>query len=144
MQTLLVVTIATALGLTVVFSLPSTVAVPVMICLTVAIPALLTAVLVYGSGYERTFCIGALFPTCLLLYVTGWLFGLALLEPPGVGDLDDFDEWLQLFDEIGSPYRVYAGFAWLMGVIVGTLTVCVRWGLEARARREKEGDTGAG
>jgi hypothetical protein len=137
MKTLLIVTIATALGLTIVVSLPNAIAVPLMICLTVAVPALLTVVLVYGSGYQRTFCIGALFPTCLLLYVTGWLFGLALINPPVAGELDDLDQWLRFFEGIGPHYRTYAASAWLMAVIVGTLAVCVRWGLEARARREK-------
>jgi hypothetical protein len=70
LKTLLLVTLGTAVGLAIVVSSPNVIAAPMIICLTIAIPALLTVVVVYDSGYRRTFCIAALFPTCTSLYTT--------------------------------------------------------------------------
>jgi len=136
LKTLLLVTLATAVALGILVSTPSGIAVPVMICLTIAIPALLTVVVVYGSGYQRTFCIGALFPTCTALYVTGWFLGLVQLEltdnSPRI-----VDDWLELCEGMGSVYRVYTANAWLLAILIGAAAVGVRRQLESRARREE-------
>ena len=113
MTTLLLVTAGTAMALAVLVSFPSTIAVPVLICLTIAIPAVLCVVAIYGSGYQRTFCIGALFPTGIMLYTTGWLMGLSLFEPPSTSDLKTLEEWLAFLDDVSVPYRLYVGSAWL-------------------------------
>jgi hypothetical protein len=136
-RTLLWVTLATAIALAILVSSPSVVAVPVMMCLTIAIPAILTVVVIYGSGYQRTFCVGALFPTGIALYATGWLLGLSLFEPPSI-DLDSLDGWLDFFDGIGSAYRAYTGCAWLLAIAVGSIAVAVRCRLQARARRDEK------
>ena len=108
-----------------------------MICLAIAIPALLTVVVVYGSSYQRTFCIGALFPTCTELYVTGWLL-VGLTQIDAYGDaMEDFEEWLELFDSLGYSYRIYTAGSWLLAVIIGAAAVGVRRRLERGAR----GDT---
>ena len=137
MKTLFRVTFGTAVALAVVVSSPNAIAVPVMICLNIAVPAFLTVVLVYGSGYQRTFCIGALFPTWTALYATGWLLVIALMQAPPASSLDTLDGWLAFFDAIGSTYRVCTGGAWLLAV-VGSAAVGVRWHLETQTRREKK------
>ena len=136
MKTLLVVTAATAVALAIVVSLPNAIAVPVMLCLAIGIPAFLTVIVIYGSGYQRTFCIGALFPACAMLHATGWLLFFSIIEGPG--NLEDLGRWLEFFDEISAPYRVYTGAAWLLAIVVGFVAVGVRWQLEARAQREKK------
>ena len=134
MKTLLLVTAGTAMALAILVSFPNPIAVPVLICLTIAIPAILCIVAIYGSGYQRTFCIGALFPTGITLYATGWMMGLSLIEAPSVSDLDTLEQWLEFFDEVGAPYRVYVGAAWLLAMIIGSLAVVLRRHLETRAR----------
>ncbi|MHC4404620.1 MAG: hypothetical protein ACYTG0_33625 [Planctomycetota bacterium] len=136
-RTLLWVTLGMALALGIVVSSPSAIAVPVMMCLAITVPAVLTVVLIYGSTYQRTFCIGALFPSCVALYATGWLFGVMLFGGPQGDGLDSLDEWLELFDYLSLPCRVYVGGAWLLAVIVGSLAVGVRWQLERTARRNQ-------
>jgi hypothetical protein len=138
LKTLFLITLGLAVALAVVVSFPNGIAVPLLICLAIAIPAFLTVVAIYGSGYQRTFSIGALFPTCTLLYATGWLMGLTLIEGPGPSTFDSLGDWLELFDEVGGPYRVYTGSAWLLAVAVGWMAVGVRYRLERRARRDDE------
>ncbi len=137
LKTLFLITLGLAVALAVVVSFPNAIAVPVLICLAIAIPAFLTVVAIYGSRYQRTFAIGALFPTCTLLYTTGWLMGLTLIEGPRP-PIDSLEDWLEFFDEVGGAYRVYAGCAWLLAVAVGWMAVAVRHHLEARARREED------
>jgi hypothetical protein len=128
LKTLLVVTAAVAVALSIIVSSPDWIAVPMLMLLAIAVPALLTSVLVYGSGYQRTFCLGALFPTGIALYATGWAMGLALVD----GDLDDLGEWLEFFEAAGNPYRVYSASAWLLAIAVGSAAVAIRRRLEAR------------
>jgi hypothetical protein len=56
------ITSATAVACTIVFRIPSEFAVPLILFTSVALPAVLTTLIVYGRGYQRTFCIGAMFP----------------------------------------------------------------------------------
>jgi len=138
MKTLMLVALGTAVALTIVVSLPNAIAVPVLICLAIAVPAFLTAVAIYGSGYQRAFSIGALYPTCTMLYATGWLMGLSLIEGPRASELDSLEGWLAFFEAVGGAYRVYTGCAWLLAVAVGWMAVAVRYHFEKRARREDD------
>jgi hypothetical protein len=126
LATLLWLTLAVACALALLVGMPSAVAVPILICLAIGVPAVLTTVLVYGRGYVRAFCTGALFPTGIFLYATGWVFGLTIIEGPRPGTMDSLAEWFEFFEEIGTPYRVYAGAAWALGLIVGLVCVGVR------------------
>ena len=137
LKALFLITLGLAVALAVVVSFPNVIAVPVLLCLAIAIPAFLTAVAVYGAGYQRTFAIGALFPTGTLLYTTAWLMGVSLLEPPSI-DLDSLEGWLAFFDHVGVTYRVYAGSVWLLAVAIGWMAVAVRYHLETRTRRGDE------
>ena len=117
--------------------LPHYVAVPVTIALSVGFPAVLTISAMYGDRVVRAFCIGALFPTGLLLYVTGWLFGLALIEGPIAGELDDILQWLEFFESLDVTYRVYAGSTWILSFVVGVACVLTRAALVRSARRSQ-------
>jgi len=67
LRTLFALTTAAAIACAVFFTLPPWVSIVAAVCVVISMPAVLTVMLVYGRGYTRTFCIGALFPAGLLL-----------------------------------------------------------------------------
>ena len=76
LSTLFGLTAAVAITCSLFFSMPAVAAMPLMVLISVGLPAALTMVLIYRRGYQRAFCIGALFPaatmmlcTCLMLFV---------------------------------------------------------------------------
>jgi hypothetical protein len=119
LRTLLVFTVVFAVGCALLFSLPNVVAVPGLILVIVALPAVLTAGVMYGGRLWRAFCVGALFPAGLALYTVGWLFGLLIIEGPG--PLEDWSELVELTEDIGFHLRVYAAASWVMAPVVGCL-----------------------
>ena len=134
LKTLFLITLGLAVALAIVVSFPSAIAVPVLICLAIALPAFLTMVAIYGSGYQRAFAFGALFPTCTLLYATGWLVGLTLVQ----GELSDLEDWLEFFEDTTPAYRVCAGSAWLLAVAIGWMAVGVRHHFERQTQSEDD------
>ncbi len=120
---LLLFTLAVACSLALLVVAPAMIAVPGIIFLAVAVPAVLTVGIVHGHGAMRTFCIGALFPTGALLYCSSWMFVLALVEPD---EFASFSDWLEFSENVGHPFRVYAGTAWILSVIVGCICVGAR------------------
>ncbi|MFP6677100.1 MAG: hypothetical protein VB878_18595 [Pirellulaceae bacterium] len=106
------------------FSVPDSIGLLLLVFLAVAVPAALTAGAVYRRGAWRAFCIGGLFPSGLLLYVTGWMFGLSIIETPGL--IRSVSEWREFSDVVGVQFRVYSASAWLMIALLGTLVVIVR------------------
>jgi len=124
---------ATALGLTAVVKLPSDVAVPVLMCLAFAVPAVLTTVLVFGSPYQRAFCMAALFPVGAMPFATLWLITVSLFDAPG--SLHDLPDWVRFFERLDTPYRVYSGASWLLAFALGCTAVWIRWRLERSKRR---------
>lgn len=136
--TLLLFTFAFVCALSVLHIFPYYLAVPVIIALSVGFPAVLTVSAVYGDPVVRAFCIGALFPTGLLLFVTGWMFGFALLQGQGPwGELDELPKWLEFFEGVDAAYRVYAGSAWILSFLVGVACVFTRAALVRSARRSQ-------
>ena len=59
---------------------------------------------------------------------------LTLYAGPGLANAD---EWLELFDAMGSGYRVHTGSAWLLAIAIGAAAVGVRRRLESGAPRDK-------
>ena len=135
LTSLLLFTLAVASALTLLVVVPVVIAVPVIIFLSMAVPAVLTVGLVYGESSVRTFCIGALFPTGVLLYATGWILGLSTLEPPSTSDLESFSQWVEFFEEIAAPYRVYAGSSWVSSIVIGLICVGARRWISHAVRR---------
>jgi hypothetical protein len=124
-RAVLIVVLCLAGGCALLFSTPAPVAVPLLVLSSVALPALLAAGTIYTRGNSRAFCIGGLFPSGLLLYITGWVFGLFVLydEP---GELRNLSEWAEFFETIGTQYRTYAASTWVMTLLIGTIVVLVR------------------
>jgi len=63
LKTLLVVTTSVAVGLSSLVAAPAVINLIAATCFLMLLPVVLTVVLVYGRGYQRTFCIGAMFPS---------------------------------------------------------------------------------
>ena len=109
--------------------------VAVVFVLTVAVPMILTVLLVYGRGYLRTFCIGALFPAA----------ATATLIVPLAFQCVDF--FLYNYNRIGRVGRPGDEGEWLAiailiyGVVIllfGSVAVAIRWRLEAPQRRQQK------
>ncbi|HUT94158.1 MAG TPA: hypothetical protein VMY37_32155 [Thermoguttaceae bacterium] len=66
-RTLLALTTAVAIACAIFFTLPPWVSMVAAVCVVISMPAVLTVMLIYGQGYTRTFCIGALFPAGVCL-----------------------------------------------------------------------------
>ena len=135
LRTLLLLPVAVACALALLLGTPSVIAVPCIFCLAVAVPAILTVCIVYGRGNTRVFCIGALFPTGLLLYATGWLVGYSSIEVGLITALDELDHWLEFLGQISAPYRVYAGVSWTLSVLAGLLCIGAKRVVTRAARR---------
>ncbi len=115
---------AIAVALYLLVSAPTFVAVPLLVLLHVTIGALLLAGLVYGAGNLRAFCMGAMIPAgativALMCMLVAWLF-------TGPYGIQNFSKLFQYFDEFAFSFRVWSGAAWIMGPVVGLLTVAAR------------------
>jgi hypothetical protein len=99
----------------VLFATPPAVAVLQLMVASLVLPAALTTVVIYGKGYKRTFCIGALFPS-------GALFLGVLVTAPGLlfgWPTDGVDE-----------VRWFIVATWSAAVFSGLVCMGVRWSIE--------------
>ena len=110
-----------------------TVRLVVVLVLMVTIPMVLTVLLVYGRGYLRTFCIGALFPSGVFFLGGGsqlvnflrFRKDMDLLLAGNSGDVRQ--EWLAI------AILIYGAVI----LVFGLVAVLIRWRLEA-PRRESQ------
>jgi hypothetical protein len=123
LRTALIVMTALAILLSAVFAGLPGVAMTTAVLLATGIPMCLTIVLVYGRGYQRTFCIGALFPSGLIL---SWTAPLSLPYGLMIADSDD------------PQVALVLGIAILIGAVViisfGLAAVGLRWLIERQDR----------
>ena len=128
LRTMFVLTACVAVACTVLFAVPDPLAVPLLLALTIAVPAVLATFVIYGRGYLRTFCIGALFPTATALYASAWFLGFCLLDA-------DVSDWYELATEDAAVvYRWYAGISWVLAVVIGLICVGARWLVAGKKR----------
>jgi len=123
LRTLFALTTAAAIACAVFFTLPPWVSIVAAVCVTISMPAVLTVMLIYGRGYTRTFCIGALFPAGLCLSPVAASYGLQI----AVNSLTDVFEPLEPNIAVLVFLNVY--FAVVLGN--GLLAVGVRRLMEA-------------
>ncbi len=129
LRTMFVVTALVAFCCATLFTLPNTVAV-LLLALAVVLPALLTTFLVYGGGYLRTFCIGALFPAGVALYPSAWFLAYLLMA---TADRNMY--WEQLAGaEFAHLCRWIAGTSWVFAIVVGLMCVGARWAVSGKKR----------
>jgi len=98
--------------------------------LILAIPVVLTTVLVYGRGYARTFCIGGLFPAgCIVL----WSLAGSLL-----GNTLEFFDLHSNLGEQAAELVVWLALDLLLTIAMGLLAMGVRWLVESSNRAETQ------
>ncbi len=111
------ITTATAIVCAVLFPMPIAIAIPLILLISVALPAVLTTIIIYGRSYQRTFCIGAMFPAGIFLLMIP--FGSIGLFRWGSSGGDDFG------------VLVVGGF-WISNLLIGGVCVGVRRLVEKR------------
>jgi len=105
--------------------------------LILALPVVLTTVLVYGRGYARTFCIGGLFPA-------GWSFLDALCSPSPTTNVSDLLNillvtqpqsylWDKASELVGSLLLDL-----VLTIATGVLAMGVRWLVESSNRADTQ------
>ena len=123
-KTLLVLTASVAFLSMTLFVVRDDIGGPLMILFTVLYPALLVIITIYGKTPLRAFSIGALFPSGLLLYVTGWHFAYLLIEHSQRRGR----ELLEYLHRAGyvDTLRVYIAGAFVLSLVVGFACVGLR------------------
>jgi hypothetical protein len=121
LRTLFGLTAGVAIVCSVVFALPNWAAVPILLAAFITFPAVLTTGLVYGRGYQRTFCLGALFPVGMAFLLTTPLFGNYV--------------WFASLDGTGQGnevliFRIAIVVVFVLSLVVGMLCVATRRILE--------------
>jgi hypothetical protein len=103
---------ATAIVCAVVFRMPGEFAIPLILLIGVALPAVLTTVIIYGRSYQRTFCIGAMFPSAFFLFMVP--YGGMGMFPWGSPSGDDI------------VFRMVVCGFWASSLLIGGVCVGVR------------------
>ena len=135
LQRVFVVLTAFALGLGVMFTAPVIMAAPLVFLAIVALPAVLTMYVVYARGFERAFCIGALFPTGFHFLLTQWLLGLTSFN--GLIGNTAFDLryfWLEICDGFMLLQRPLCLLCWISACLVGLIAAGVWRSLAIRGK----------
>jgi hypothetical protein len=97
--------------------------------LAITAPMVLTILLVYGRGYARTFCIGALFPAGVILFAVGPGLTYPFFRMEGFGGPPK--------SETGLVVGIFILGASVVIVVLGLVAVGVRWMIEAPRRRQE-------
>ena len=113
-----VVCIATGL----LFAVPPEIGSLAAVGINIALPVVLTTVAMHGRGYQRTFCVGALFPAGVALTGIGISYSYAVLVL-GIGFM---------IENADLQWRIANAMVWGMIPACGLLAVVVRRIVEQR------------
>ena len=108
LRTLLGVIVALSMVFAVLIAIPDSVAVGIIVLISLALPVLMTAGIVYRSDNWRAFCIGGLFPAALLLLIL--LFWFVAYGRIAQNSIRVFGVFISFAPEI----RLLAGGCWMM------------------------------
>jgi hypothetical protein len=133
LSTLLMLTVLVAVSCSLFFSMPNKPATIVLILISLALPAVFATVLIYGQGYRRTFCLGALFPSGVMMVCSSLMIMIHAIS----AYQNNVDIWVQFADKVGPYYRPFVGTAWVASILIGLLCVLVRL-LTERSNRTAE------
>lgn len=111
-----------------IFTMPEWLGGMVAFFLMLALPVTLVTLLVYGRGYLRAFCIGALVPSGAQVIAVAIVFMLLMFDRPS--RLRGLSALFEIFDEIGGNIRVAFVTLALLSLATGALAVGVRWLVE--------------
>jgi hypothetical protein len=136
--TMLWITTAVAVVCTIVFRIPTECAVPLSLFISLALPAVLTTVIIYGRSYQRTFCIGAMFPAVFFL--------LSILLSSGMTNLSRWNlSGVNLPGFEDFAFRTVVCSFWGSNLLIGGVCVGVRRLVERRPTSPPElGNIGPG
>jgi hypothetical protein len=119
LSTMFWITTATAIVCALSFTIPADFAIPIMLFISFAVlPAVWTTVIIYGCGYQRTFGIGAVFPSGILVL----MIPFGRLGPFGFGGMGREEFVIRL---------LMLGF-WVSSLLVGVVCMGVRRLVERR------------
>ncbi|MBI3837669.1 MAG: hypothetical protein HY288_07020 [Planctomycetia bacterium] len=130
LKTLLIGTGLLGVALYLLVAAPPNFAVPVLVLISVALAALLTTGVVYGRANLRAFCIGALFPAGGTVIALTWMLCMWFMAHE---EMKDFPRLLAFFDKFAFTLRVWSGACWIMGLVVGSVTVGLRLAFQRKA-----------
>lgn len=123
LRTLLFLPVVVGVLLSLVYSSPSPAIQIELLALATLLPAVVTAVAIYGQGHIRAFAIGALFPLSLQLY-SSLAYYQYILRVSGPG------QWLEsAFPGGGQGFLWYNLVTWIAAIATGLVCVGVRWAL---------------
>ena len=131
LSTMLIITVMVAVSCSIFFRMPNVPATFAMLAVSLALPAVLTTVLIYARGYRRTFCLGALFPAGVLLVCSSLMIMIHAISAAQ----NNIAIWIEFADKVGPYYRPFVGTAWVASILIGVLCVFVRF-LTVRSNRK--------
>jgi hypothetical protein len=132
LSTLFIVTTLVAVSCSLLWTMPNVTATFSLLAVSLALPAVFTTVLIYGRGYRRTFCLGALFPAGAMLVCSNLMVMIHAIS----AYQNDTSIWMEFADKVGPYYRPFVGAAWVLCILIGLLCVGVRW-LTERSNRNR-------
>jgi hypothetical protein len=124
------------------FALPEGIAAGLVIFLVPAIPAMLLTSAIVSSGYGRTFSIGAMFPTVMVLPIL-----IVFIVAPLLGATEKFvlpgdpnateqtlENWRAIAGAMGIAVRPPAVASWAAALLTGLFCVAIRWAVRRSVR----------
>jgi hypothetical protein len=127
-RSMLILTAIVAVLCSILFAMPDWAADLFLFFLAMFIPAILVTLLVYGTRNQRTFGVGALFPTGFLLLVA---LNICTVRVP------DFDTFLP--SSANYHGRLTVALFWMLGALNGYLCVLTRRWIEKHRETEEDG-----
>ncbi len=98
---------------------------------SVSLPALLTVGAMNFGPAGRTFCIGGLFPTAIMMFAFAAHFNVLMSGATGLYVIDPLGSrwaWLPGSFRLHMQFVVeLAGLTWVMCILVGLMAVSFRW-----------------
>ena len=124
LRTMFIVMTVLAIGVSLLFAAPPIVQVVSAGFFLILLPMVLTVAIIYGRGYGRTFCIGAIFPAGVAIWPVGYGVPLILYGMDGM-------------DDVGYGPGIWVGVAFAVSMLFGLIAMGVRWMIQAPQRQQE-------
>ena len=105
------------------FAVPAWIGGIASVLVNIAMPCVLTTIAIHGQGYQRTFCVGALFPAGVAIFGVGLGFALTWIDPSSM-----------LHANLTAASRISNAIVWGMIPACGLLAMVTRYLVEARRK----------
>ncbi len=120
--TMFLITLAVAIACSLVFSMPYVVGAVLLVLFSMTLAAVLITIVVYGHGFQRTFCIGALVPFGVLLVTLAFCGVIFFIDGPPSPQSEEKE----------LICRLVVVAVWASSIFVGGICVWVRRLVEKR------------